>query len=208
MDEVTGGNGDEPVRKEEFLAVMGSVCTPVAVVTAVAGPRPHGSTVSAFASLSLDPPMVLVSLDRKSELLRHVRRAGVFGVNILGAGQAGLATAFARKGQDKFEDMQWLLDEGVPRLAGCAGWLRCVVQRLVTGGDHVVVLGLAVAAAHADVRPLTYYRRGFGTHQPRSEPPAGIAANVRYLPATGTAGHGSSLCVDDPAQLLGRFAFS
>jgi flavin reductase (DIM6/NTAB) family NADH-FMN oxidoreductase RutF len=186
----------EQAAREDFLAVMGSVCTPVAVVTAMAGARPHGTTVSAFASLSLDPPMVLVSLDRKSELLGHVRAARSFGVNVLAADQSGIAGAFAKKGESKFDGVRWLPDAGVPRLTGCAGWLRCTVEQLVDGGDHVVVLGHVAAAAQADARPLTYHKRSFGTHQPSVE------TYVRALPATGTAG---SELADLP---LGWYGFS
>jgi flavin reductase (DIM6/NTAB) family NADH-FMN oxidoreductase RutF len=151
---------------------MGSVCTPVSVVTAMAGDRPHGTTVSAFASLSLDPPMVLVSLDRSSDLLHIVRRSLAFGLNVLHSGQSALASAFARKGEDKFNGIDWTLDSGVPRLDGSAGWLACRVERLVSGGDHVVVLGRVIAVAHDPAPPLTYYQRGFGTHHPhRAEAP-------------------------------------
>jgi flavin reductase (DIM6/NTAB) family NADH-FMN oxidoreductase RutF len=156
---------------------MASVCTPVSVVTAMAGDRPHGTTVSAFTSLSLDPPMVLVSLDKTSELLGHVRRAQVLGVNVLHAGQAALATAFARKGTDKFSGVGWALEHGVPRLDGVMGWLACRVERLVEGGDHVVVFGRVVAAAGSPGAPLTYHQRRFGTHQAHRER-ALLAADV------------------------------
>jgi flavin reductase (DIM6/NTAB) family NADH-FMN oxidoreductase RutF len=153
------------VDPDTFRQVMASVCTPVSVVTAMAGHRPHGSTVSAFASLSLNPPMVLLSLDRASELLFHIRRSLVFGLNVLHAGQAPLATAFARKGADKFNGVSWVLDSGVPRLEGSAGWLACRVEQLVSGGDHIVVLGRVLAARHTTAPPLTYHQRRFGTHQ-------------------------------------------
>jgi flavin reductase (DIM6/NTAB) family NADH-FMN oxidoreductase RutF len=151
---------------------MASVCTPVSVVTAMAGDRPHGTTVCAFASLSLSPPMVLVALDKSSELLRHVRRTLVFGLNILHADQAAVAGGFARKGEDKFNGIGWTLESGVPRLDGCAAWLACCVERMVNGGDHTVVLGHILSAAHAPAPPLTYYQRRFGTyraHQDRGE---------------------------------------
>lgn len=172
-----------------FRAVMASVAAPVSVVTVMAGERPHGSTVSAFTSLSLDPPMVLVSLDRASDLLRRIRSSGSFGVNVLAAGQAALARAFARKGDDKFEGVAWATEAGVPRLPGCAGWLACAVEQLVPGGDHEVVLGRVIAAEHADFPPLTYHQRSFGTHQPHAVPAS--PANVRYLhPDDGTPGEG------------------
>jgi flavin reductase (DIM6/NTAB) family NADH-FMN oxidoreductase RutF len=179
-------SGSAPgVDAATFRAVMASVAAPVAVVTVMAGQRPHGSTVSAFTSLSLHPPMVLVALDRASDLLRHIRDSGEFGVNVLAADQAPLARAFARKGDDKFDGVAWAREAGVPRLPGSAGWLACAVESLVPGGDHEVVLGRVIAAEHADFPPLTYHQRSFGTHQAEAaEVPAAAgpaAPNVRYL---------------------------
>jgi flavin reductase (DIM6/NTAB) family NADH-FMN oxidoreductase RutF len=163
---------------------MASVCTPVSVVTAMAGDRPHGTTVSAFASLSLNPPMILVSLDKSSELLRHVRRTLIFGLNVLHTDQAALAAGFARKGDDKFNGISWMLERGVPRLDGCAAWLACSVERMVAGGDHTVVFGHVVSAAHAPASPLTYYQRRFGTHlahRDGDEDPAFVADSLEEL---------------------------
>ena len=150
---------------EQFREVMAGVATPVSVVTAVSADGvPHGTTVSAFASLSMDPPMVLVSLDRGSDLLALVRDTGRFGVNVLGSTQSALALSFARKGADKFASVDWVPDQGLPRLPGAPGWLACEVASLVEGGDHVVALGTVLAADTADGAPLTYHSRVFGTH--------------------------------------------
>jgi flavin reductase (DIM6/NTAB) family NADH-FMN oxidoreductase RutF len=149
---------------EEFRAVMAGVATPVSVVTTLTDGSPHGTTVSAFASLSLTPPMVLVSLDRGSELLARLRSGSVFGVNVLGSDQAALALAFARKGSDKFTGVDWVADAGAPRLTGSSGWLACTVTQLVQGGDHVIVLGAVQRAATTAAAPLTYHARTFGTH--------------------------------------------
>ncbi|WP_375478730.1 flavin reductase family protein [uncultured Jatrophihabitans sp.] len=143
---------------------MGAVATPVAVVTCMDGERPHGTTVSAFTSLSLDPPMVVVSLDRNSDLLKLIRRTRRFGVNVLSSEQSEIASVFARKGTDKFADVAWDLDAELPRVRGCVGWLACDVARLVRGGDHTLALGDIVAAGHLDLPPLTYHQRRFGTH--------------------------------------------
>jgi flavin reductase (DIM6/NTAB) family NADH-FMN oxidoreductase RutF len=153
------------VLQGAFREVMASVCTPVSVVTAMSGDLPHGTTVSAFASLSMDPPMVLVSLDLGSDLLAVIKVTGYFGLNVLGSGQAGLATKFARKGgTGKFADVPWELDGGVPRIPGASGFLACEVDCLVPGGDHIIVLGKVLVACTADARPLTYHSRAFGTH--------------------------------------------
>ena len=149
---------------EDFRRVMAGVPTPVSVVTTLTGDGPHGTTVSAFASLSMTPPMVLVSLDRRSGLLARLAAGSVFGVNVLGSDQAPLALAFARAGAGAFTEVEWAVEAGAPRLAGSPGWLACTVSRLVDGGDHVVVLGEVHAAATDGGAPLTYHARTFGTH--------------------------------------------
>lgn len=147
-----------------FRDVMANVCTPVSVITAISDGRPHGTTVSAFASLSMDPPMVLVSLDRSSDVLALIRETGRFGVNVLASDQAAHATAFAAKGIDKGRGIDWSLEADVPRLPGATGFLSCQAVQLVEGGDHIVVLGLVVLAQTYDGQPLTYHARRFGTH--------------------------------------------
>ncbi|MGW5640979.1 flavin reductase family protein [Streptomyces sp. NPDC003832] len=155
---------DQPVSGELFRQVMGSVCTPVSVASAMDEGQPHGTTVSAFTSLSLQPPMVLIALDHGSSLLSVLQRTRRFGLNILGAGQDDLATTFARKGTDKFAGVAWQEDAGLPKLFGTIGWLACEVAQLVEGGDHMVVMGTVLSADHQDGAPLTYHRRLFGTH--------------------------------------------
>jgi flavin reductase (DIM6/NTAB) family NADH-FMN oxidoreductase RutF len=158
---------NEPVDdlQVRFREVMAGVATPVSVVTAMAGGLPHGTTVSAFASLSMEPPMVLVSLDRQSELLALIRESRRFGVNVLGSEQSAPALAFARKGgTGKFHGVRWEVDADLPRLPGAPGWLACEVAALVEGGDHVLALGTVVAADTVHGRPLTYHGRLFGTH--------------------------------------------
>jgi flavin reductase (DIM6/NTAB) family NADH-FMN oxidoreductase RutF len=149
---------------------MAGVCTPVSVVTTTSGDTAHGTTVSAFASLSMDPPMVLVSLDRGSDLLAQVRQSRRFGLNILGSQQTALALTFARKGgAGKFDGVTWDLHGGVPRLPDCGGFLACDVAQLIDGGDHVVVLGTVRLAETTTTAPLTYHGRLFGTHAPHQD---------------------------------------
>ena len=153
------------VTPDLFKAVMGSVCTPVTVVTAFDGDRPHGTTVSAFMSLSLNPPMVLVALDEKSDLL-GVLRGGVdrFGINILSHAQDDVAMKFAAKGDDKFDGVNWEPRAGAPHVLGSACWFSCDVASLVPGGDHTIVLGNVLETDYLDHAPLTYHKRSFGTH--------------------------------------------
>lgn len=151
--------------QDAFRTAMASVCTPVCVVTAMDGDRPHGTTVSAFASLSMSPPSVLVSLDQASEVLALLRRTGRFGLNILGHDQAAIATTFARKGSDKFAGVPWSLADGAPRLTGSPGWVACEVDTTVAAADHVVVIGMVHTVENRDGAPLTYHARTFGTHR-------------------------------------------
>jgi flavin reductase (DIM6/NTAB) family NADH-FMN oxidoreductase RutF len=151
------------VEPDLFRAAMSQIATPVVVVTAVSEERPHGTTVGAFTSLSLDPPMISVALDRQSELLAKLRGAERFGVNVLASDQQALATTFSKKSSDKFASVDWRPDAGLPRLPGCAVWLVCRTGELLDGGDHVVVLG-TVEHAEVDQRsPLVYHGRAFST---------------------------------------------
>jgi flavin reductase (DIM6/NTAB) family NADH-FMN oxidoreductase RutF len=152
------------VAADPFKVAMSSVCTPVSVVTAFDDTRPHGTTVSAFCSLSLTPPMVLVALDEASALLQVLRGTSRFGLNVLSRSQDAIAGKFAVKGDDKFDAVAWECRSGVPHITGTACWFACDVERFVAGGDHVVIIGRVIETDHADLPPLTYHRRRFGTH--------------------------------------------
>ena len=151
------------VGSDVFRAAMSQVATPVVVVTALSQGEPHGTTVGAFTSLSLDPPMISVALDRQSDLLAKLRGAQRFGVNVLASDQEALATTFSKKGSDKFASIDWRLDAGLPRLPGCAVWLVCRTFELLDGGDHMVVLGTAEQAEVDRRLPLVYHDRVFST---------------------------------------------
>jgi flavin reductase (DIM6/NTAB) family NADH-FMN oxidoreductase RutF len=155
-----------PLADAAFRDALATVAMPVTVVTTTGDRTPHGTTVSAFSSLSLDPPLVLVSLSEQSHLLGLLRRTKRFGVNVLASDQLELALRFATKDADKFGGAEWELADGLPRLAGCVAWAACEVQRLVRGGDHIVVFGLVVAAAHAPAAPLVHHGRRFATAVP------------------------------------------
>lgn len=150
-----------PIDPGRFRELFGSICTPVSIVTAADGGHPHGTTVSAFTSLSLDPPLVLVSLDRGSALLRVIRRTRTFAINVLAAHQEELALHFARKGDDKFATVEWVAEHGLPRIPGCEGFVAGRVERILGAGDHVVVIGLVVEAATDPSAPLLYRARRF-----------------------------------------------
>lgn len=149
-----------------FRSAMSNVTTAVAVVTTQAGPAPHGTTVSAFASLSLDPVLILVSLDNRSQLLAQLSVGQRVGLSVLASHQDQVALRFAQKGEHKFADIAWSLVDGAPRLDDAHAWVAFDVDQLVPAGDHTLVIG-AVRAAEATLSgaPLTYYQSTFGTHK-------------------------------------------
>lgn len=159
-----GSDADGSLSHQAFRDAMAEVCGPVTVVTAMDEGQPHGTTVSAFASLSLDPPLVTLALDRGSDLLAKVERTGRLAVNVLNAGQEPLARQFARKGTDKFEGVTWIVQNGLPRLPGAVVWLGCSVLPIIDGGDHVIVVARVDRLVTMPGQPLIYHRRRFGTH--------------------------------------------
>jgi flavin reductase (DIM6/NTAB) family NADH-FMN oxidoreductase RutF len=152
------------VTDQSFRDLMAGVCAPVTVVTTAIDGMPHGATVSAFASLSLHPPMVTIALDRSSVLLERILEAGRFGVNVLGRTQDELAVAFARRTADRFAGVEWRMEHGLPRLLEAPGWMACNLERVVEGGDHLLLLAEVVECATVVAAPLVYGHRTFGTH--------------------------------------------
>jgi flavin reductase (DIM6/NTAB) family NADH-FMN oxidoreductase RutF len=143
---------------------MSQVASPVSVITTMTDTGPRGTTVSAFCSLSMDPPMFMGALERSSELLGAITVTSRFGVNVLAADQSEIALSFASKlGSEKFTGTEWSLEHGVPRIGGALGWLVCDVADLLAGGDHIIVVGTVCRAENSPSRPLIYHDRGFGT---------------------------------------------
>ncbi|WP_217643303.1 flavin reductase family protein [Actinopolyspora lacussalsi] len=143
---------------------MASVCAPGTVVTAMVDGTPHGATVSSFASLSLRPPLVSIALDRRSTLLGRILRTHRFGVNVLGAGNEDIALTFAASQTDKFCDMEWRTDHCVPQLTCAVSWVVCELHDVVSGGDHLLLLGRVTHAASTGAASLVYGNRRFGAH--------------------------------------------
>ncbi len=153
------------MRDQVFRDLMAAVCAPVTVVTTADEAGPHGATVSAFASLSLRPPLVTVALDRRSALLARILATRRLGVNVLGSGDDEIALWFARAaGADRFTGVAWTLAHGLPRLDRAAAWAVCELKQVVDGGDHLLLIGLVVHAESRQAAPLVYGHRTFGTH--------------------------------------------
>jgi flavin reductase (DIM6/NTAB) family NADH-FMN oxidoreductase RutF len=153
------------VLEGRFRDAMGNVAAPVAVMTTIQEGEPHGTTVSAFASLSMSPPMLMFALDRGSRLLARLGVRSRVGVNILANDQHALALTFAGKSERKFGEVDWVLDARAPRLSGCHAWVALDIRQLVPAGDHLILVGDVVnAQASQGLAPLTYHNRTFGSH--------------------------------------------
>jgi flavin reductase (DIM6/NTAB) family NADH-FMN oxidoreductase RutF len=155
------------VTPQLYREIMACFPTGVAVVTAhEAGGRPRGLTLSAFCAVSLDPPLVLVCVDRDSKTLPALREAGGFTVNFLAGGREHLAVLYASKADEKFEGIEWRrpdLPEGGPILhADSAAYAVCVTRQALEAGDHWVFIGEVRHGAVIEGRlPLVYHRRSF-----------------------------------------------
>ncbi|MFJ6667754.1 flavin reductase family protein [Streptomyces sp. NPDC091383] len=158
-----------PVDQAEFRRVLGTFASGVTVITAPAaeGERgPAGFACQSFSSLSLDPPLVCFMVARTSTTWPRIARAGVFCVNVLGAGQAELCRAFAVRGADKFAGVPHTPAPrtGSPRLLGAAAWIDCTVHAVHPGGDHLIVTGRvdALGTTEDPPAPLLFHRGRFG----------------------------------------------
>ncbi|MES2359528.1 MAG: flavin reductase family protein [Gemmatimonadota bacterium] len=148
---------------DAFRAVMGRFASGVTVVTATddAGSA-YGMTVSAFASVSLQPPLVVMCIDHTASLHDTLANAPYFAVNILASTQEPIARRFAETGAQRFEGIGYRNGEnGVPILNDVLAFVECKRVSSTEAGDHTVIIGETVAASMRDARPLLYYRGGF-----------------------------------------------
>ncbi|WP_418956467.1 flavin reductase family protein [Streptomyces tritici] len=146
--------------------VLGHFASGVTVVAALAEDgRPAGLAVQSFASLSLDPPLVLLCVGRNSTSWPKVARAGRFGVSILAAEQRDVCAALGRPGPDKFAGLDWTAGaQGAVHVDGALATLDCAVHAVHEAGDHLVVTARVLALdAREDGTPLLYYRSDYAT---------------------------------------------
>ena len=152
-----------PLDPDTFRAVLGRFASGVTVVTTCddAG-RDHGMTVSAFCSLSLSPPLVLVCVDHNASMHPLLVPGASLAINILAAGQEALSRRFSGKDTDRFDGIGYARGlTGAPLLDDVLAALECRIVRIHDGGDHTIVIAeVEVATARAE-RPLLYYRGGY-----------------------------------------------
>ena len=153
------------VSAEDFKRALGRWATGVTIVTARAGDRVHGMTVSAFNAVSLDPPLVLVCAEQSSNTLPLIEEGGIFAVNVLARDQEALSNRFASKRDEwrRFEGLEY--DQGVtgaPLLRGAVANIDCRVTGAHVHGDHVVFIGEVQDVRVRDAAPLLYFSGAYG----------------------------------------------
>ena len=162
------------VAPDDFRRVLGHFATGVTILTTTdAEARPTGLTVSAFCSVSLDPPQILVCVDHKSQSYPALRDGIAFAVNILGAEHESVSRRFATTRLDKFDGVAWSRGAlGVPLIDGALAHLECRTVSRHVEGDHTILVGLVEDARNGAGEPLLYYRGKYSRLAPAPGPAA------------------------------------
>ncbi|MEU5092739.1 flavin reductase family protein [Streptomyces sp. NPDC021356] len=161
MERLNGPHIDPAV----FRDVLGRFASGITVVAGLAGGEPVGFACQSFASLSLDPPLVMLAVGKSSTSWPRIERAGRFCVNILAEDQQATCAALGRSGPDKFTDVPWSVTEhGTVRLDGALATVDCRLADVHEAGDHHIVTGEVLdLAAQEGGRPLLYFRSRYAT---------------------------------------------
>ena len=159
-----------PISSEQFREVLRHFPSGVTIVTIKAGEEVHGLTVSAFASVSPEPPLITVMIDQRHHAYPLLEKEGaVFAVNILRQDQEELSNRFAWvKDEDRFAMGDWNeAVTGAPILNDAAAWMDCTIRDRFPAGTHTIYLGEVQASRvpEPDTLPLVYWNRGLRTMQ-------------------------------------------
>jgi flavin reductase (DIM6/NTAB) family NADH-FMN oxidoreductase RutF len=150
------------VGKDEFRSALSRFPSGVTVVTAIDDGKPWGMTVSAFSSVSLEPPLILICIDKKAAGHGCLFVGSHFAVNILSEEQETVSRRFASRDVDRFDGTGFRHGlTGAPLLDGVIAILECRVDQCYEGGDHTIVLGEVIATSIAEGKPLAYFRGGY-----------------------------------------------
>lgn len=156
---------DSPMDAREFRTAMGGFATGVAVVTTAHAGELHGMTINSLTSVSLNPTLLLICLNRPSRTATAIAGCGQFVVNVLGANQGHVSNIFARPTQDHFADRTlYTLDaDGLPLVNGAMAHLLCHTEQQVQAGDHTIFIGRVERGHTAPRDPLIFYRGAYDT---------------------------------------------
>lgn len=154
------------ISPDAFKQVLGRFCTGVTIVTFRDNGSIHGLTVNAFSSVSLEPPLILICVDKAGASHQALFDAGAFVVNLLSRGQKSLAYRFADSNLDsdqRYADAKyWLTEKGIPVFEENLGFLECRIYERLDGGDHTIFLGeVENGGVSESKRPLIFYSSQF-----------------------------------------------
>ena len=145
-----------------FRSLLGRFASGITVVTTCDRGTDHGITVSAFCSLSLEPPLVLICIEQRARIHEVLLRATHFAVNVLAAHQEDISRRFAERPDDRFDGLGYTRGlTGTPILEGILAYIECEIRSRHAGGDHTIFVGEVIAGTASDDRPLLYYRGGY-----------------------------------------------
>lgn len=147
---------------EDFKSCLRRFASGVTVVTVGSPENMHGMTASSFASVSLDPPLVLVCLSKSSKTYEFIQSTQRFAINILSVGQETVARSFALQGPKDFGEIEHQVGElGAPLLDEAIAWLECRTHDVIAAGDHYILVGLVESCATREGTPVVYYDGGY-----------------------------------------------
>lgn len=148
----------EPADPEAFKAAMRHFATGVTVVTTILDGTPKGFTATAFASVSANPPMVLVCVNRNARSHPAISRAGCFCVNVLALEQQRLGVQFSSHADEPFSGVPYYtMSTGSPAITGSLAFFDCVLSEEYSVGTHTIFVGTVIACAGGSGAPLGYY---------------------------------------------------
>ena len=183
----------DPVALRELL---GRFCSGITVVATEGPAGVVGFAFQSFSALSLDPPMVLISVMRRSRTLPVLLERGDFAVSVLGSDAAEVSATVGGRDPDKFSrvPLAWT-GRGTPVIAGSLAWFDCSVTRVVDGGDHVVILAEVNGAGPQDCSgdPLLFFR---GRYEQMARPMPTVPTAVTHAATPGIASAAAAAAVD------------
>jgi flavin reductase (DIM6/NTAB) family NADH-FMN oxidoreductase RutF len=152
-----------PLDPALYRRTCARFATGITVVTVVdENGHPHGMTVNSFSSVSMDPPLVLVSIDLRNAILGHFLSSPYFAINMLAEHQEHLSRRFSSPSENRFHGVEWRPGEfNVPLLEGVLAQLECSVARIFEAGDHTMLIGEVRLASYTEGKPLVYFNSSY-----------------------------------------------
>ncbi|MEL7389867.1 MAG: flavin reductase family protein [Pseudomonadota bacterium] len=147
------------IDSRDLRKVLGRFATGITVMTCQTSKHGlAGMTVNSFASLSLNPPLILWSIDKGSDQFDQFAESSHFAVNVLSSDQLGISNNFAKPSPDRFRNVHYSIGfSGAPLLEGVVAQLQCRVKERLEAGDHILIIGEVLHATSTDKEPLLYF---------------------------------------------------